>query len=116
MKYAEHDFDMALADLMDHIKADYINWWGDHKDEPTVQQMIAGRSIRFERGRTYLKVISQDTSSCVHSFIVLKPTKGFKFGDILKAAGWSAPATNFARGNVLEPETYVNRVSWTGVV
>ena len=113
-KYNEHDFDMALADFQDFIKADYVRWWGDRKDEPSVKQMIAERTIRFDRGRNYLKVISKDNQSSVHCFIVIKPTKGFKFGDILKAASWSAPATNFARGNVLDPASYVKSVTWTG--
>ena len=39
--------------------------------------------------------------------------KKFKAGDILKAAGYNAPARNQARANVFEPETFAN-VSWTG--
>ena len=35
----------------------------------------------------------------------------FKKGDILKAAGWAAPARNFARGNILEGSYAIN---WTG--
>ena len=38
----------------------------------------------------------------VNGFIVKKATKGFVEGDMLKAAGYNAPATNFARGNVFE--------------
>ena len=38
----------------------------------------------------------------------------FKAGDILKAASWKAPATNFVRGNLFE-KTF-DRVRWTGVI
>ena len=61
-----------------------------------------------EVGRSYIKIISvEDPSSnswpkrSVWGFINLK-NKKFKEGDVLKAAGWSAPATNSPRGNILE--------------
>jgi hypothetical protein len=114
----EHDLDIALTMYADHLKADYVNWWGDRKDEAFVRQMIIDRDYTFDRGRNYLKVVTSERGNkrSVHSFIVIKPTKGFKFGDILKPAGWNAPATNFARGNVLEPKTYSERALWAGVV
>ena len=37
--------------------------------------------------------------------------KKFKKGDILKAAGWNAPARNAARGNILDGGYAIN---WTG--
>ena len=49
-------------------------------------------------GKKYIKVV-QDTG--VFCFIVKEDFKHFKKGDILKAAGYNAPALNSARGNVL---------------
>lgn len=70
----------------------------------------------IEEGRSYIKIIRErrgGSGRSVAGFIVKKDTAKFKRGDMLKAAGWKAPATNFARGNVLTdlPE----RVRWTGI-
>ena len=85
------------------IKADYHRWQDRCRDGSTeikdrmFDEFCEG--LTYKAGRNYLKVISGH--SC-HSFIVIKPTKGFKEGDILMAASWAAPATNFARGNIFE--------------
>ena len=59
-------------------------------------------------GKKYIKIV-QDTG--VFAFIVKEDFKQFKKGDILKAAGYNAPALNSARGNVLSGDYYVQ---WTG--
>ena len=95
------------------IKADYHRWQDRCRDGSTeikdrmFDEFCEG--LTYKAGRNYLKVISGN--SC-HSFIVIKPTKGFKEGDILMAASWAAPATNFARGNIFEDYT----VRWTGAL
>ena len=59
-------------------------------------------------GKKYIKVV-QDTG--VFCFIVKEDFKHFKKGDILKAAGYNAPALNQARGNILDGNY---RIQWTG--
>ena len=59
-------------------------------------------------GKKYIKVV-QDTG--VFCFIVKEDFKHFKKGDILKAAGWNAPALNSSRGNVLSGNY---AIQWTG--
>ena len=67
--------------------------------------------IEFEEGSKYVKVVSLSWSSrSVHSFIEKSN------GNIWRAASWKAPARNFARGNVFDRASYLNRTSWTGVV
>jgi hypothetical protein len=104
-----------LTDYADHIKTDYIKWWGNRASEKHVQEMIAERGIEFQPGSSYIKVVETRNGVVdrVHSFIVNKAGK-FPLGTILKAASFKAPATNFGRGNLLDRQTW-NRVVWTGV-
>jgi hypothetical protein len=96
-----------------YIRADYINWWGAKASEKHVQEMIAEFQISFEPGSSYIKVIKEGSNRSVHSFIVNKDGK-FPKGTILKSASWKAPATNFARGQIANPDSWVGHVSWTG--
>tara|TARA_S200002703_G_scaffold153239_1_gene154565 strand:- start:861 stop:1154 length:294 start_codon:yes stop_codon:yes gene_type:complete len=65
--------------------------------------------IEIREGKKYYKVIGHRS---VHSFIVKQDDAKFRKGDILKAASWAAPATNFARGNILEDF----EIRWTGAL
>ena len=65
--------------------------------------------LSVEEGRKYVKVIK---GGSVWGFIVnTENDKKFKLGDILKAAGWAAPARNAARGNILDGGY---DIQWTG--
>ena len=86
-------------------------------NEQMQDKFANGFDIR--KGRKYIKVIHDHS---VWAFIVKddpfpmlvtkKDDSGyFRCGDILKPAGWSAPARNKARGNVLDGGY---RVQWTG--
>jgi hypothetical protein len=99
----------GLADYMLYILKDYNRWVSQSPTEVRIRMAKEFEDgLRYEIGSKYIKII---TGSSVHSFIVKKDGK-FKRGDILKAASWSAPATNFARGNVLSEE--YGTISWTG--
>jgi len=77
---------------------------------------------RFERdwivvkGRKYDRIICTENGKqmSIWGFVQLKDDKKFKAGDILKASSWSAPARNFARGNVID-ESF-GMISWTGAM
>ena len=61
-----------------------------------------------KEGPKYIKIIRKNS---VHAFIVKKDFKHFKSGDVLKPAGWAAPALNSPRGNVLKGNY---PMQWTG--
>lgn len=104
-----------LNDYVNYVKSDYVKWWGNRGAEEHVQKMINEFNVAFEVGSAYIKVVKTKNGvvQSVHSFISNKNGK-FPLGTILKAASFKAPATNFARGNLLDKQTW-DRVQWTGV-
>ena len=99
-------FDEAMDNLLVKIDENYQNW-GNHTKDKTLD-------LNLMVGRKFIKVVkgSSPGQRSVWGFIVKEDTAKFKKGDILMAAGWSAPATNKARGNIFEES--VNDVQWTG--
>lgn len=105
------DLTTALEVLCEAIKTNYRDWTLNRREELSdhAATMVANfeRSVRFDEGRKYIKVISGNS---VWGFIVKAADAKFKAGDILMAAGWSAPAKNAARGNVFDGYS----IAWTG--
>lgn len=100
-----------------HLINSYNGWAKPTPGDTVVEKMARefADGLCYKKGRNYIKIICKRSGgqTTVHSFIVLKATKGFEIGDILKAAGWNAPATNFKRGNVFELES-LPAIRWTG--
>jgi len=100
--------------LVATIKADYAKWLLRGKSfadaETHVQNMINefNNRLTVKTGSKYIKIINNG----VWGFIVNTDNdKKFKRGDILKAAGFNAPARNAARGNIVDGGY---TVQWTG--
>lgn len=98
----------AINALIEAIKEDYANYT-DNTSEIR-KKMIAefNEKITFTEGKKYIKII---TGNSVWGFIAKESQGKFLKGDTLKAASWSAPAKNSARGNILEGGY---EISWTG--
>ena len=99
--------------LMAGAKADYVAMSTSYgKKELTGYSLEQvdnwDKKTKISQGKKYIKIV-QDTG--VFCFIVKEDFKHFKKGDILKAAGYNAPALNSARGNVL---TGNYPIQWTG--
>ena len=105
------DLELGKARVKEALENDYAKWCGRTQYDIDAEKRY---KIIFTEGPNYIRVIRTEESDrkSVVGFIVKKATKGFQVGDILKAAGWNAPATNFARGHVEDEEL---RLNWAGI-
>ena len=104
----------AVANLIATIKEDYYEYTLRNRDPSELSEinkkMIKefDENVSFVVGKKYIKVI---TGNSVWGFVVnTTDDLMFRYGDILRAASWKAPARNAARGNVFE--NY--EIQWTG--
>ena len=103
----------GISNMMSGAKADY-----ERMSTSNFKKELTGYSkeqvdnwdkmIKITNGKKYIKVVRDNG---VFAFIVKEDFKHFKKGDILKPAGYNAPALNSARGNVL---TGNYMIQWTG--
>lgn len=104
--------DEGVKNMMNGAKEDYISWTTDKDGNVSTysQEQIKNwdNMVRVTQGKKYMKVVKENG---VFAFIVKEDFKHFKKGDILKAAGFNAPALNKAIGNVLDGNYHVR---WTG--
>ena len=111
-KTAENLYE-GIANMMAGAKEDYKNMstgYGKRELTGYSKEQVDNwdNKTKVSMGKKYIKIV-QDTG--VFAFIVKEDFKHFKKGDILKAAGYNAPALNSARGNVLSGDYFVQ---WTG--
>tara|TARA_B110000285_G_scaffold133493_1_gene149724 strand:+ start:77 stop:427 length:351 start_codon:yes stop_codon:yes gene_type:complete len=99
----------GIDNMMAGAKEDYAQTMGRNDSAYTRQKLENYESqTTVKEGKKYIKVI-YDRS--VFAFIVKEDFKHFRRGDVLKPAGWAAPALNQPRGNVLEGNY---PIQWTG--
>lgn len=100
--------------LLETIKNDYFDWTSRNGTKELSEHNVKmiddfNNGLEIKEGQKYIKVVS---SRSVWGFIVKSENdKLFKKGDILKAAGYNAPARNAARGNIIDGGY---TVQWTG--
>ena len=103
----------GIKNLMSGAKQDYVrmstnNGLKELTGYSLEQTNKWDSNTRIFNGKKYIKVVQENGVLC---FIVKEDFKHFKKGDVLKAAGYNAPALNSARGNVL---TGNYAIQWTG--
>ena len=106
-----------IEKVLEAMREDYKRWNRNGKTYGLSAEMEKDycEGLEVTEGSRYWKIISDKRNSrSVCGFIVKSGDKKFREGDMLKAAGWAAPARNFARGNVLDGSGVAN-VRWTGI-
>ena len=113
------EMNTAMTVLIANIKKDYFDWTtgcaaanGRCILSDTNKEMIEkfNALLTYKTGSKYIKVFTEGGS--VWGFVVNTfHAKKFEMGDILKAAGWAAPARNAARGTIIDGGYTVR---WTG--
>ena len=95
---ARHESSAHYSKIKNEMEEDYCN------------------GLTVTEGSRYYKIVSETRGSkSVQGFVVKAGDKKFLEGDLLKAAGWAAPARNFPRGNVLTESWCYQNVRWTGI-
>ena len=113
-KTAENIYE-GISNMMAGAKEDYKSFHTSNGRKEIVAGSYGDTELKeydsktkVSMGKKFIKVV-QDRG--VFAFIVKEDTDKFKKGDILKPAGYNAPAQNGARGNVLTGNYYIQ---WTG--
>ena len=101
----KQEMQTALEAVKEVMIKDYMRFMPENERMQT--EFIEG--IGLKEGQKYIKILQRNS---VWGFVVNTETdKKFKYGDILKAAGYAAPARNGARGNIIDGGYTIN---WTG--
>ena len=100
----------GIVNMIQGAKDDYIKMstMGGKELTGYSKEQVDNWSWTLNDGQRYIRVL-RDRG--VFAFVVKEDSGKFKKGDILKAAGYRAPAKNSARGNVL---TGNYNIQWTG--
>ena len=112
-----------IEKVLEAMREDYKRWTYAAKgrgsfSNPDIEKKMTEEycnGLEVTEGSRYWKITGKSGSSrSVKGFIAKAGDKKFREGDMLKAAGWAAPARNFARGNVLDG-TGLGNARWTGI-
>ena len=114
VKENTEDMAEALSYMETAMIEDYNHFTNMDTEVARKLRLEFATGIEYKYGSKYIKIITGKNGGnrSVWGFIVnTDKDKKFKKGDLLKAAGWAAPARNAARGNILKGGYVIN---WTG--
>ena len=109
VKDASNSVLSGLGKMKAAMIADYAKFMVPDTDNKKKMNANYADTFDIRYGKKYIKIVCDNS---VAAFVVgVDNDKVFKKGDILKPAGWAAPARNAARGNILDGNYPIN---WTG--
>ena len=114
MKQVTKQFTNIQDGIKNLIKAANADYCDGNTNERMCEEFKNGWTIK--EGKKYIGIYKTlGLQQCIWGGVVKKDSANglLKKGDILKPAGWNAPARNYKRGNVLEGNYLMN---WTGPV
>ena len=98
--------DSGIANMIAAANEDYMNFpVNDDMKAEFVEDWVV------KAGSKYIKISVRNGGSAWGFVVNTDNDKKFKKGDLLKPAGWAAPARNKARGNILDGGYTIR---WTG--
>ena len=101
----------GIQNMIDAAIHDYGQWMPADTEVRIKMNKEFAEGWVIKTGPKYTKILQKHGGN-VWGFVVnTENDKKFKKGDLLKPAGYNAPARNAARGNVLEGGF---RIGWTG--
>ena len=104
----------AISYMETAMIEDYNSFTNKDSEVAREMRLEFATGIEVLYGSKYIKIVTgkHGGQRSVWGFIVnTDKDKKFKKGDILKPAGWAAPARNAARGNILDGGYPID---WTG--
>lgn len=116
-----------IEKVLDVMKADYYEWTVTrnklyYPENFNEEDALKGceefaKGLTVTEGSRYFRIVSKrNEQRHVIGFVVKEGHKKFKEGDLLMPASWSAPARNFARGNLYDDNfKTAGRVRWSGI-
>ena len=111
--YVKEGANTVLAGLTNMKAAmikDYVGFMPPKDEVRKKMNAEYAENFTITYGKKYIKITEKGGG--VKAFVVgVDNDKKFKKGDILKPAGYNAPARNAARGNILDGGYPIN---WTG--
>lgn len=106
-----------IETLLENIVADFRNWnkkcskTGELTDRDLQRIAEYSSELGYTKGSKYIKITNNNGGSVWGFVVATDNDKKFRKGDILKPAGYNAPARNAPRGNILDGGY---TVKWTG--